>query len=88
MGLSSSNYIKIIYKIDKTKSYFTDENNINIFGSEFVKNYQNICKMIIKGKEYEIKERFNIKNYYNKKNILKIKLKGFNNIINMSYIVL
>ena len=78
---------EIIYDINKKrKETWIEkvENSINIFGGEFVKNNKNICKMIIDDKEYEIKEKFNIKNY-NKK-ILKIKLKGFDNITNMSFI--
>ena len=42
-----------------------------------------MCKMIIDNMEYEIKEKYNVKNYNN--NILKIKLKGIDNITNMSY---
>ena len=61
---------------------------MKIFGSEFVKNNKNKCKMIIDDKEYEITEKCNIKkcnieNYTN--NELKIKLKGIDNITNMSY---
>jgi len=37
--------INIIYDI-------SGKNNINIFGSEFVENNKNICKMIIDNKEY------------------------------------
>ena len=66
--------INIIYKIK-------EENNIRIFGSEFVKNNKNICKMIIDNKEYEIIEKYNIKNNNNK---LKIILKGIDNVTNMS----
>ena len=47
--------------------------DINIFGKEFVENNKNICKMIIDNKEYEICEKYNIKNY--NKNKLEIKLK-------------
>ena len=87
MGVSSSNYINIIYDINQNNdSKEADKNNINIFGSEFVKNNKNICKMIIDNKEYEIKEKYNINNYNN--NILKIKLNGINNVLNMSYIVI
>ena len=51
--------INIIYDIK-------EENNIRIFGSSFVENNRNICKMIIGNEEYKIKEKYNIKNY-NKK---------------------
>ena len=38
--------IYIIYNINK--------DNINIFGSKFVENNKNICKMIIDDKEYDL----------------------------------
>ena len=70
--------INIIYDIhEKFEEY------INIFGSIFVENNKTICKMIIDNKEYEIAQRYNIKNY--KDNILKIKLKGIDNITDMSF---
>ena len=69
--------INIIYKIE-------EENNIRIFGSEFVKNNKNICKMIIDNKEYEITEEYYIENN-NNNNKLKIKLKGIDNVTDMSY---
>ena len=65
----------IIYDINKEET--------NIFRSKFVLNKKNICKMIIDKKEYEITEKYNVKNYNNKKLI--IKLKGFDNVTNMSY---
>ena len=74
----NSSEINIIYNIDE------DENIIQIFGSEFVKNNKKICKMIINNKEYEIIEYYNIKSTNN--NILKIKLEGINNVTNMSFI--
>ena len=66
--------IDIIYNIN-------EEDNIDIFGSEFVKNNKNICKMIIGNEEYEIAEKYNIKN--NKNNKLIIKLKGIDKVTNM-----
>ena len=60
--------INIIYDIK-------EENKIRIFGSKFVKNNKDICKMIIDNKEYEIAEYFNIENYKNSNNKLKINLK-------------
>jgi len=69
--------INIIYQINKE-----NKEDIKIFGNKFVKNNQNICKMIIDNKEYEICEKYNIKNY--NKNKLEIKLKGIDNINNMS----
>ena len=67
--------INIIYKIN--------ENCINIFGNKFVENNKNNCKMIIDNKEYEITEKYNFQKYNN--NNLKIKLKGINNVTDMSY---
>ena len=67
--------IDIIYDIN-------GENDINIFGSEFVDNNKNICKMIIDNKEYEIEQKYHVKS--NNNNKLKIKLIGINNVINMS----
>ena len=57
--------INIIYNID--------DENIKIFGHEFVENNRNICKLIIDNKEYEIREFYNVKNYSNNK--LNIRLK-------------
>ena len=75
--------INIIYDINKKFKHIemNDDNIINIFGPEFVKNNKNICKMIIDNKEYELKEEYNIKNYNN--NILIVKLNGINNVKNM-----
>ena len=70
-------YINIIYDINKEEG---DE--IGIFGYDFVKNNKNKCKMIIDNIEYEIREKYNIKNY--KYNRLNIKLKGIDKISDMS----
>ena len=51
--------INIIYDIN-------NQNNIRIFGSKFVKNNKNICKMIIDDKEYEITEIYKVKRKKNK----------------------
>ena len=76
--------INIRYEVNKKKELEErDDENIIIFGSEFVKNNKKVCKMIIGNKEYEITEKYNIKNINN--DILIIKLKGINNITNMSY---
>jgi len=76
--------INIEYDINKkNKDIEKEANFINIFGSKFVENNKNICKMIIDNKENELKEKFNIKNYNN--NILKIKLNGIDNITDMGF---
>ena len=77
MGNKNGSNINIIYDINKG-----NENEINIFGYEFIKNNKNKCKMIIDNKKYEITEKYNIENYNNNK--LKIKLKGIDNVTNMS----
>ena len=77
MSKENESEIKIIYDFNKEDKY------VKIFESEFVKNNKNICKMIIDNKEYEITEQYNIENYIN--NELKIKLKGINNIIDLSH---
>jgi len=71
----NNNEINIIYKINR-------DNKMKIFGSEFVKNNKDNCHIIYEDKEYELNEYFNIS--YNIKDELKIKLRGINNIINMS----
>ena len=74
----NNNEINIIYKIGG------DDKRVKIFGSEFVKINKNNCQIIYENKEYELNEYFNISN--NIKDELKIKLRGINNIINMSCI--
>ena len=69
--------INIIYNIEKGEEF------IQIFGSKFVENNRNICKMIINNKEYEITEEYSIKSLNN--SVLNIKLKGIDNITDMSY---
>ena len=79
-----SNYyteISIDYKINDHK--------INIFGEEFVKNNINNCSMNINGKEYQlhtILDLNELQNYDKNKNILHIKLKGIDKVINMNSI--
>ena len=72
-----SNEIIIIYKVNK------NDKTIKIFNTEFVNNNKKHCKIIYEGKEYELKEEFNIKNINKNKDILEIKLKGIMNITNM-----
>ena len=80
MSKEDISFGNIIYNINEEDKKFE---NINIFGSEFVKYNKNICKMIIDNEEYEITEIYNVKNYKNKK--LQIKLKGIDNVTDMSY---
>ena len=76
MSSKDISVIEITYDI-------TGKNEIRIFGSNFVENNKNNCKMIIGDKEQEIAEEYHIKS--NNNNKLKIKLKGINIVTNMSY---
>ena len=79
MSKEDISIIRIIYNInEKDEGY----RYIKIFGSEFVKNNKNKCKMVIDNKEYEIAEKYNTENYT--KHELKIKLKGIDKVTNMS----
>ena len=69
--------IKEIYLEYKNK----EEKNIKIFGQSFVINNKQNCKIIYKGKEYELSERFG--NIDFKEDILKIKLSGIEKITNL-----
>ena len=75
------NEILIDYKINDMKE-------IKIFGEEFVEKNKNNCFINIKGKEYELCSIINLNdiNYYQKENILNIKLKGIDKITDMSSI--
>ena len=75
--MNSYNSVSLTYNIDKK------DNEINIFGEEFVKNNIYNCTMMIDNKEYKLSEKFNIQNY-NKDKII-IRLKRINNITNLSY---
>ncbi len=66
-----------------------DENteNVRIFGEIFVYNNQDKCKILYKGKEYELKEFFeDIDNNYNHKDEILFKLKEIKCITIMSYL--
>ena len=67
----------IIYKINN------NEDKIKIFGKDFVKNNKNKIKLEIEDKEYELMEYYKINN--NNKNELEVKIKGIENVTNMSY---
>ena len=71
-------YVNMIYDIKRSYN-----NNLNIFGAKFVENK---CKMIMDNKEYEITNKYNIENYKKiNNNKINIKLKGINNVTDMSY---
>ena len=52
MGNKDSSYINIIYDINKEY-----EEEVNIFGYEFVENNKNIFKMTIGNMEYKITDK-------------------------------
>jgi DNA polymerase III epsilon subunit-like protein len=70
--------IRIIYKVNNGE--------IKLFGNDFVKNNKNNCKLIIDGKEQELKEFYKFSLFGEKKSILEIKLKNITKITNMSNI--
>ena len=74
-----NNKIEIIYKISKT-----DKNTLKIFGTRFVENNKDKCKIIYEEKEYELKEHLNYKKN-NSNDLISIKLSGINNIKDASY---
>ena len=61
-----------------------DENDIKIFGNQFVKNNNKKCKLIYNGNELELVRNFNIANLHNLKK-LELKLKIISNLTNLSY---
>ena len=60
-----------------------DKNKIRLFGKKFVENNKNICSIEYNGKESDVQEIICIKNTTNT-NKLEIKIKGIENIIDMS----
>ena len=73
MEIPKDDEITLIYKINN------NDKLIKIFDEEFIKNNKNICKIIYKEKEMELKERFDVSAENDK---LIIKLKGINKITN------
>ena len=74
------NDILIKYKINK------EDEEINIFGENFVKNNKDKCKFIYEDKEYELNSKFSLANIDKSKDILEIKLTGIQNVTDMSYL--
>ena len=70
------NEINLIYKVD---------NKIKLFGHDFVDRNRKNCKIIINGKEDELKEYKTFSLFKKKIEKLEIKLKGINHITDMSY---
>ena len=72
----NKNEIDLIYNIPN------NQNEIKIFGNKFISNNKDLCKIIYENKEYNLTEYFDCKNIKN--NLLKIKLQGINNIIDLT----
>ena len=94
--LNNENIANILGMYNKMANKFNDEIIINydikekkeikFFDETFIKNNKDNCKIIIEDKECELIEKYEIKDIINKNNnILSIKLKGIQNITNMSY---
>ena len=79
------NKINTKFNDEITIQYIIKENQkeIKLFGNTFVENNKDNCKIIISGKEIELKEKIELNNITN--NILEIKLKGISNINDMSF---
>jgi surface protein len=73
--------ITIKYKIEDIEK----SKNIRIFGDEFVKNNENICKIIINGNELPLTTHKDVDKNQLNNGIFEIKLKGIKNITNMRY---
>ena len=72
-----NNQITIEYLVNN------EDKETRIFGKKFVENNENKCIIICQDDEFDLTEKFELKNYTNN-NTLKIKLAGINNITNMS----
>ena len=78
--------IEIQYKPIKTNTKNKKE-KLRVFGKQFIKNNINKCKIIYNNFEYDLCEYIDDIIYkYNSNEIITIKLKGYNNITDMSYI--
>ena len=73
------NEMTIIYEFEKVKN----NEEIRIFGNEFVKNNKNKLRLIINGIHKELKESINIKDIYNK-NRIRVKIIEIKKISNLS----
>ena len=74
--------------INKTENNIKNNNNLRIFGKKFVNKNKNKYKynIIYKNKEFQLKEYFEeIDKDYNKKDLIKLKLRIINSIVDFSY---
>ena len=80
INLNHTDEILLKYKIK------INNNKIRIFGNKFVDNNKGICKISINGKQQDLCEFYEIKNFESDgDNILEIKLIGINKITNASW---
>ena len=71
--------ITLEYKIPKNTT------KIMIFGSEFIKNNENVCDIFINGKYRKISQSIDLKTCQIDKDILEIKFRALENLTNLSY---
>ena len=71
----NKNEIELVY------NNLNNEKEINILNDYFVENNKNLCKIIYENKEFDLSSNFKIDN---NSNTLKIKLKGINNVTDLS----
>ena len=75
-----SHCFKLIYKINREKNIF-----IRIFGDNFVERNKNKFRIIYNNKEYQLKEFFEeIDENCEEEKEIKIKIRVFHNILNLS----
>ena len=63
--------------------YKVEDDEVKLFSKIFVENNMNNCKLLINGKEQELKDTYTFGLFRTKKDILEIKLKGITKITNM-----
>ena len=71
---------------EEYKNKIIKSSGLRIFGKTFVNNNKGKCKIIYKNKKFELKEYLeDIDKNYNKKELIKLKIKINNNYIDMSH---
>ena len=66
----------------------SNDNQIRLFGSDFVYKNKDKCKIIYNEKEYDLMEYFKFDNNYNHNDSIKIQLRINNNITDIKFYVL
>jgi len=65
-----------------------NDNEVRIFGNNFVDNNKNKCKILYNYNDYELKEYFEeINNNYDKENNIILTLRIIDNIVDLSYML-